>query len=935
MQHRCSSIRLLFPCLYTLLAAVPQAQAADIPALTWTQRSDWRNVVTQHNADPTGVNNSTAAIQNALTMLGNGQCAAIYFPPGTYRITSTLVLANTTQYFGGLLIGCGRNSVLKWHGNAGGVMLRADGATHTNYIGLTFDGNSGATAGVDHVTTTGHPQEAFLMYQHCKFMNIRVQDPDGTIAAGIRQGHNNYLATNVCGFKNCYFLNNRTGITFLNANNLENIIEGCEFEGNDYGVYAPWGSTTVRDCHFSRSSTVDIYQGTMANSVRRTTSQGSNRFFWVPGPMTPMLTNILQDCRVDGWTNTTSAVELSASGPTTIFDCAFTTPPNSNPPVRLNNSGSTRQPVLVSNNSSSGTNGVINAGSLGVVTNVGPGSVGVWTTAATQSFLKGTVPAEGTIFDAVTQYSADKTGEVDATAAIQNCINAARNAGNGAVAYIPMGMYKISNTINITGGNYSICGSGYMTIIRWYGGTSGTMISVVDPQQVRLERLFLRAQDNDTTATYDNVCRIRQTSSSGGASDMVYANIWMGGYNLMPNTRTLRGLECDSLPTGAKVRIHHFDGNTNFINCSRATILVNLQTGGRLVVQGAAYPKSGFMGVQYFNGCHNPYDITVRDNQDLILLDYYSENTDRLALIRGDNSTTPGHVTVQATKQGHFAMTSGVIDVNNYTGRVLWNNGGFVDSQHKTNNPGYPIIHSGTRLVDLLFAGNGFRYVQPTITENGSGMTKHLLGNLWRNVDDTVPANYGQITNITNTNTISLVSQGFDDIRRLGILDGNLNYPAPSNSAGTPYITSFSPPSTLRNNHSGWIGMSIRVGSSDITVTDLGRFYVNGNTGTHTVKIVNHATGADVFNGSVQVNMNGGVAGQFKYVSLTTPATLLANGVYDIISLEGADFFYDRASVVTTSAALCDSGVYWNGNLWYLSNGTDNFPYFVTNFKYR
>ena len=56
--------------------------------------------------------------------------------------------------------------------------------------------------------------------------------------------------------------------------------------------------------------------------------------------------------------------------------------------------------------------------------------------------------------------------------------------------------------------------------------------------------------------------------------------------------------------------------------------------------------------------------------------------------------------------------------------------------------------------------------------------------------------------------------------------------------SSTNYVTSFSL-GTARNNFSGWVGMSVTVGNTPLTVTALGRMEVAGNTGNHTVQIVN------------------------------------------------------------------------------------------------
>src|SRR5204862_264306 len=124
---------------------------------------------------------------------------------------------------------------------------------------------------------------------------------------------------------------------------------------------------------------------------------------------------------------------------------------------------------------------------------------------------------------------------------------------------------------------------------------------------------------------------------------------------------------------------------------------------------------------------------------------------------------------------------------------------------------------------------------------------------------------------------------------------------------------------TLRNDYTGFVGMEISVGSSPLTVSALGRIFVTGNSGTHIVKLVNAATGADVIGGSVSVGMSGGTAGQFKYATLSSPVVLAAGTSYHILSREtaGGDFWSNiDATVSTTSVATELSGAWGDNGSW-------------------
>ena len=131
--------------------------------------------------------------------------------------------------------------------------------------------------------------------------------------------------------------------------------------------------------------------------------------------------------------------------------------------------------------------------------------------------------------------------------------------------------------------------------------------------------------------------------------------------------------------------------------------------------------------------------------------------------------------------------------------------------------------------------------------------------------------------------------------------------------APTSYLTSATL-GTLRNNFTGWVGMSVTIGGSPLTVTALGRIVVSGNSGTHAVKLVT-ATGADVVGGSANVTPSG-VAGTFSYGTLSAPLTLNANTTYYVVSREtaGGDFWYDYDTTLrTVSAASLTNSVYSNG----------------------
>ena len=100
-----------------------------------------------------------------------------------------------------------------------------------------------------------------------------------------------------------------------------------------------------------------------------------------------------------------------------------------------------------------------------------------------------------------------------------------------------------------------------------------------------------------------------------------------------------------------------------------------------------------------------------------------------------------------------------------------------------------------------------------------------------------------------------------------------------------------------------WAGAVIQGGSSNLTVTSLGRLVAGGNTQTHTVELVDASNNAVL--GSVSVDTSGATAGQFAYAPLASAVTLLAGHTYYVVSQEfsDGDSFYSQPTVTTASAA--------------------------------
>ena len=349
----------------TALAAGP-----NIPALNWTERSDWVNVKTDITpaAAGDGVADDTAAIQTAFDGVASG--SVLYFPAGTYRITATLTLQPKQRVTGALIVGHGRDTRLVWDGPQGQPLWLDHGVAHSRYAGLSFDGRNKATVGLHHRNGAGG-FETEVDLRHMAFLNFT---DTGLLASGAP-------ATAEVVVENSLFENCQRGIAFLNFNDYDWTIDGCEFRRCQTAIQCNHGNTYIRNSHFEGSRDVDIWLTPEHGcSVRRCTSSGSQQFIRFNNGVSPLT---VQDCHVSGWTNPAAAIALNSPA-AMIFDCVFTNPPARNPPVQI---GGTQQRLLLSQNASAATDGIVTP-KMGRVYEIPAGQRQGTLTSASQRFLR-------------------------------------------------------------------------------------------------------------------------------------------------------------------------------------------------------------------------------------------------------------------------------------------------------------------------------------------------------------------------------------------------------------------------------------------------------------------------------------------------------------------------------------------------------------------
>jgi hypothetical protein len=324
------------------------------------------------------------------------------------------------------------------------------------------------------------------------------------------------VATAEVYYRNCVFRNVNFGVLLKDYNSYDYAIDGCHFEDNQIGVYSPHGNFGLRNSRLLRSNVTDVYMGSIASTIHRVVSVNSTMFAIVGGWTNAPSTSFIHDSHVIGWRGSggggwweqfgTSlpAVALAFRGPLSVVDTTFipVDPQRAKlPPAvaawtpQLSSNVSGHQDIYDPFNNTVFWSRSFVLGGLNysgphisalpsdqVLTLNGESPSDFASPAlrapidADTNFVRSWWPTESKVFDLRQDFlggnftpnancgrltaNNNYTAKHNFTAAIQACVDAAGEAGNGAVCYIPPGDYPVYSTIVLRGSNFSVEGAG-------------------------------------------------------------------------------------------------------------------------------------------------------------------------------------------------------------------------------------------------------------------------------------------------------------------------------------------------------------------------------------------------------------------------------------------------------------------------------------------
>lgn len=725
---------LLLACL-TLLSAA--AAAVELPVLNWNPGSDWINVKTM-GAKGDGKTDDTVALQKAFAAMDDG--SVVYFPAGNYVVKKPLTILKTRniaregRLTGNAIYGHGRDTVLTWEGPEGGAVFYDMGMVHCRVIGLVFEGNNRADYGIHHWNDKKFETHLYNEFLH--FRNFRKCGLFFDLAGG-QAGAETAVVSSI--FDNCY-----VATCFNGFNYYDYTLDRCYFLNNrKYGVECVNGNFYVRNSRFERNG-IDIFcNPEHGSSVRRSVSIGSGQFLVFFNGISPMT---LENNFVADWTGP-CAIDLKGA-PTTMFDNTFEHKNAAAVPLRTPED----YHLILANNTVRGAKKLARpalAVEVQLPANPRP------TTRDTQ-FMAKTVALPGKHFDAKRDFGARGDGKTDDTEALQRTIDAARAHGHGAIAYLPRGVYRITKTLEVTGKDYWVGGSGTKSEIRFDGSPDADAVAVRPEGVLHFDALYigrhnLRLDGNKVPLFDGEGAEIRQYPSPSGSRVDYHTIYTTGKYVLAP---FILGLRLENLAAHDTVRIDNGEGNLQLINSGAATVLVPLSYEGTVWVKGAA--RGGFFGIQTRLATHARYSIYLEDNQSMVASDFYIEQAQAETItLKGSSELPPGRVTLTLAKMDRMIRFDGYRGELNLVGSQFYNPAREVK------------VAAGSDCARLGFFGCFF-YLKGY--EIGGGIPTAMLGNGTRSDFNHARQKVGQPVTKNDTGLVNAML----DLRRLGELDRKL-----------------------------------------------------------------------------------------------------------------------------------------------------------------
>ncbi len=451
----------------------------------------WLDVKTKFGAIGDGVADDTKALQRAIDAVGKSQDAGsvVYLPPGTYKITKTLVINAKLRI--GIVGSHPATTRIQWHGAQGGTMVYINGMAYSRINRITFDGLKSARVAVDQSWdgSTGYFDTA----------NEYADNTFTDVGFGIKGGFKHGVSFAETSIMRCRFIRNTVaGVSLGNYNALDiwiwySLFEDCNIgvtnvEANGAGGFKVYGS------NFRRSKLVDIQIGHVIEfSFRDNTSSNSKAFIHArSSPMSCPIT-IQGNTIIDPIDDT--VINIKNQGIVALFDNTIRSRPKAKGPVvhvkgwpssdmvAIGNTFTVANPILTGQNTTYKTN-VVSVASLASLQ---------------ERVIPYAIPnLKRKVFEVPKGAKARE---------IQKVINEAHKlSGTRPIVHFPHGYYSIDTTLVIPAKtDIQLVGDSYWSILKYAGKAGGTLMKIEGPTKLTLRDLNIHGNSQSNGIVVNNV----------------------------------------------------------------------------------------------------------------------------------------------------------------------------------------------------------------------------------------------------------------------------------------------------------------------------------------------------------------------------------------------------------------------------------------------
>ena len=296
-----------------------------------------------------GTTDDTGAIQDAINVAAAAG-GAVYIPHGTYRITSTLTIADDDEHGnqkgvrvfgdnGGTDYPSGYRTVLVWDGASSTSPLLGVYSRACIVERIHFDVTSGRTLKCAIASTKASGTHAGVCSNNIfRYMRI-ARDVGGTLTDGIRIGDqvNGSYPTNCewMTFENIYFSNVTHASVYVPNNTGQcksHTFYRCDFSLGQYGLYYQSGSFHMDHCGFGQITVSALWMNQVTDviTIKSTDSEGCKKFLGAtvggtsnPWPITIMGGRLSVDTSIVGPTD--KFITVQNQGALTMIGCLIET----------------------------------------------------------------------------------------------------------------------------------------------------------------------------------------------------------------------------------------------------------------------------------------------------------------------------------------------------------------------------------------------------------------------------------------------------------------------------------------------------------------------------------------------------------------------------------------------------------------------------------